>query len=1189
VNIFQRLWALVSPQPKTPAETFASDAQVAEFTLNEKQQKTAKVLDNASRSGQEFGDWYRGALSALERGGPDYLSQAANSIREIAEKLADGLGVDEYEAPTSKIVKASRELIIARKNSHDSSEALLRAADNLVELEPLLDAPRRTERFGLGLTTKNKTERSAVPRIQQLRRQDFQNLQVYFQNVTHHKRPTTKEEFLQKLALFESLILNYLSPVTPEQQKRIKAILVNDPSESTKAEVDTLIKHSPSNEKFLLRSISSPTWINYLQSRGFLENLPTPEETTDSGILHPHSEVVSTLIRLAPLAPEQIIDILESLPVTENHSVQDQITRCHIALNSMPLVGRSLKHIAPIIRNTHLPYVVVDIAKSWMSLGAYDECIALLGHYVSQRIDNPPNYGHHSATWEIEQLNQIVILPMIQIHPKQTAKKLYHLLKYFLEKSAKEYRDISESMDYPSVYWLRNLKGKPDGYHLLETILAIRLFQALTELASGKEIEALSEFNSLLRKNPWDVFNRIRLQIYADFPELFLKNARDEALLQIPNIHLTESIHRHEFSNLLRSHSEAHGSSFLSKEEISRFFDLALIGPVNTKGILDSDTAYIRRFRIEQLFPIKKLLNEEQYTAYTKLVESNNGKEPQLLEAHNYREFRSGSIISISPSSSEELAKLEDKELWESLNTWKPSNTYLDSGDDYEKECILSLAKEFAKLLHQYPERFLPETSWWSNIDQPEILSVSLEEIQKDLPDEKSPEGRYSNLSDGDWITLFGISEKIIDLGTYNAKELINNRVTGEDLPRDEWNYPRVVVARFLQAATHSKFQLEDRILDTIQSLSLKNLAGIDFNLDGKKIAFYDDWQGKAINSFRGTTVDGLIRFAWHAKNNKRPLEKYSWVPDTIRELLSNPDESPAVFAILGTNLRLLVYIFGDQIGAIADLLLPGDKPESRNALIISHTLYDQPMKGVLTQLPNLPDHTLNLLKEAHALEAKPNDFSDFANRVGLDILFYYWNSMFKNEGIAQKLIDRFFEVATSDERAATIRQVARAFSKTEYNDENHEMLTKVMSLWEHRYSQLIQQVETGTLQSDHADEELNAFLDWLGCDCFPFDWRVKYAELALGQLSSDLQAYTATDNLTKIAKDPAKLQISLRLLKLMVGKSSGHNSLWQFETEDVIAMVKDGLQSGEVDTVTAAEEAQDALLRKELFRFMDL
>ena len=85
------------------------------------------------------------------------------------------------------------------------------------------------------------------------------------------------------------------------------------------------------------------------------------------------------------------------------------------------------------------------------------------------------------------------------------------------------------------------------------------------------------------------------------------------------------------------------------------------------------------------------------------------------------------------------------------------------------------------------------------------------------------------------------------------------------------------------------------------------------------------------------------------------------------------------------------------------------------------------------------------------------------------------------------------------------------------------------------------------------------------------------------------MQAFSATDDLTKISEDPAKLCTCLKLLKLLLEKSSGHNSLWQFETEDVITMVKDGLQSGEADTVTAAEEAQDALLRKELFRFMDL
>jgi hypothetical protein len=208
---------------------------------------------------------------------------------------------------------------------------------------------------------------------------------------------------------------------------------------------------------------------------------------------------------------------------------------------------------------------------------------------------------------------------------------------------------------------------------------------------------------------------------------------------------------------------------------------------------------------------------------------------------------------------------------------------------------------------------------------------------------------------------------------------------------------------------------------------------------------------------------------------------------------------------------------------------------------------------------------------------------------VGLDILFYYWNSMFEDGRIAQELVNRFFAIATSAERAATIGQIARAFRKTELTDENQEMLTKVQNLWEPRLEQIMEQVAAESLPKEQADEELNAFIDWLGCDCFHFDWRIEHITFALENISSDLQAFSATDDLTKISTDPAKLCTCLKLLKLLLEKSSGHNSLWQFETDSVVTMVKNGLQSGETDTITAAEEAQDALLRKELFRFLDL
>lgn len=350
-----------------------------------------------------------------------------------------------------------------------------------------------------------------------------------------------------------------------------------------------------------------------------------------------------------------------------------------------------------------------------------------------------------------------------------------------------------------------------------------------------------------------------------------------------------------------------------------------------------------------------------------------------------------------------------------------------------------------------------------------------------------------------------------------------------------------------------------------------------------------DDWQTTAINSVRGTAVDGLLELSLFHKRHGGNPDPDGWIYDLIVSRLVKPDESPAVFAIFGSRLRLLLHLFSDQLKSQPELLLPTDRKERRNTLLLSHVRYDNPMTQVIDRLPALPDAAIDCLTDMNSLQNTDQETrGDYGCRLGIHLGFYYWNNSFADQSTADAVMDHYFATAKPSHRSRFIRDIARIFEKSPDTEDMRPLHQLVCRLWDRRFERIEQDLTTQKLLSPDVDDELAASIDLLGCECFPFDWRHGRVLAAIKLLKKTPHAGFIIKTLEGISSDPDRLHAALEILEALMSKDSAEIR-WAYQEKNVRPMLQRGLASRTPETRNLAEHAQEGLLRHGLFEYLDL
>lgn len=933
-------------------------------------------------------------------------------------------------------------------------------------------------------------------------------------------------------------------------------------------------------------SLADPQWIALLKEGGHFNQLPSPKIDRDGNTRYPRSLPLFGLAKVAKAAPLQTIEILEALPEYHNPQIDDQIMRCVAQIEDPNLFSRCLPILDSLFQKTeNHDWIWIDnILSNWLNSGKKVEAIQLLNLYLLSQIREQKDRHDAGTGWRIIEIDRDIIEPLAASNPKDLAVTFFRALVYWKDQQkAEAANDDSEVVEQPepSTFWLEDFHQRRSRVHELEEILATRLFEIGSVILTIGTGALISDFDQLLRSDPWELFSRMRWQLYADHPEKTCAWAHQDVMARIPLLSHYLGSHGFEMAQMLEAHSLVHGLNFLSPDEVDLFYNSVMAGPVDPDGSVITDERHVLRFRRRQLHPIRKLLKGVALSTYSMLATA--GPE---LSAKNYKPFSSGgearSIEQVAPKIAEDMASMSDLDLWSLLNTWKPSSNRYDSEQWWIEESVSALGPKFAELLESQPQRFQATNKWWRNLTRPSVLYKPLErasaKIAKDSKEEASPP------TENDWRNWFGLSGWLADEA---ERPLQLGAIGSEGSEDDDWNWPGIIAVKFLASAMDARFPVPEDLKPEIGENLRKFVLKHDSRLASKEGPWMDDWLTTAINSVRGTAFEDLLQLALIQKRESGEPE--DWIFQVIRTALSDANQSPAVFAILGARLNLALHLYGEQFKQEPDLLLPKENSNYRNAFILSQIRYGNPLGRLLEILPYYPVAALRCLAALNSQENSDREQrGDFGSRLGTHLCFYFWNNAYADDLRGRALVDAYFDTAKPSHRQRAIADIAQIFSETSEDSEGAPLLARVRDLWDRRYSVIEVRHAMGIYTSDDLHGELSAFLKWLGSECHPFEWRRDRVLKAISLLEKSPQAAFTMRTLEKLSQRPDRIGAVTEILEALLSKESEMVS-WAYQDDEMKPILLRGLGSNDEEVVERTRRIQDILLRHRLFDYLDL
>jgi hypothetical protein len=1166
------------------------------YLLNEQESAVYEALRKHYGDQAPLHEWYLGALEALHLKNNDFIAQAAHSIREITDQLPRHAGISPFRSPISNGNDLRDKFTRLKQNTYSEgwrnktiTPALAAFLDDLSKFYQICDAPPRTSRFRLALSTKDPGSNELPEFFRIARTKAFQALGKYFEKAAHHNHVPSEADFRLKLQEFEAILINYLTPVTSQQQREILEIISCSPDATTISALRELIVHNSANYALIIDKLENPEWLPVLQDFQFFATPPS-EEKSESGSFFRSWPSLQLLSRLAEQAPVEVLHILDQVPDTPNPLINDHILRCLSRITTSENSEAQLK-IAKrcsnrVTKSGHL--WLEELLKNWIQRGNDLPALELMRGFLHTLVRMNKPGARDEIGWSTRSLDKSCIAPISSRRPIELCDLLFHLLENI--RGGYEKNNRPENPTYfltkhsppndPPTYWIPDFFSPRSYDHQIESVLACRLYQIGKHLFSLNNELEISHFDTLLRSSPWHLFQRIRWQVYADVPAQSLGLARRDLLDLVRLKELFRSLQNFELAAMLESHSIANGHTFLSPEEVDQYVE-ASCDCSDHEGE-DLQEAHNNILILERLHPIRSLLNGAPLELYQRLAQD---RPPLGLEDYKPFRTRGGTVRQVAPAQANIMSSMSDSELWKFLNTWQPATRPFSSDDWLTEESPRALGKKFAQLMDEQPERFRPESKWWSNLKRPECVSQPLERAaQRIAKKTDTPQGKLvTPPTENDWQNWFGLAQWIAESAPATIPE------SGEEgRPNWPWNWPCILAISFLKTASNEpQFEPPAELKVKVGLLLTKFAEMPDPHLVETTRHWLVDWLTTASNSLRGTAVEGLLDLAQQQKSNPKSNTPEPWMFEALERILRVPDQSPAIFGLMGARVNTLLYLFAEELNACdgSTLLLPPDSIEARAAFVTAHYRYSSAFPQLLSIIPELPRVALDVLEQFEAESKPPTERGEgFAHRLGVHLAYYFWNASYRNDDEGWAALDRFFEVAKLSSRSRTLFEIGDLFTPVPFNNDQKALFDRAMAIWERRVGQIL----AANDRSEFHDE-LGAFAEWFGADCFPFEWRYHHFTQVLQVLPETPKMFRFMEILRKVTLEQGHLTEGLQILRQVVERAHFPEFGWNYQVDELKVILKVGIHAPDPETRVVAEEVQELLLRHRCFEYLDL
>jgi len=1096
-----------------------------------RQSAILSLLESIDIAKYSLSRWYLGALYAIENPhNPDRFSQAAQSIRELLEKLPRVLENADVQVNSQNFKQLRVNLHerfqvdkSAYENSWAGKEINSHLGETLTKIDDYLDAnqqPTRREEAQKAVESTDPLSNRLDANIRRRKRDKFHELRVTFENIAHHQHSPDEKEFDQHMEEFEDVVLGILSPETTHDQLEIRSILHRQHWTSDDVErLFLLVERTGANYSLFFNEVSSPSWLDELNRRDYFSNPPHGEELSDGRVNFPYWVPIDYLVRIADRDAKGVVDTVLKMGNIDNPKILNGIAQ--VALNTTS-VEQSLRLNKYIIAYMDSPYpinrfdqlsAIPKLIEKWFgkSTKATKAALKLAAKVVafvpdpemdekrSRHARNPDdltvmlNPAPRFAPESYQKILEGDIVPLVKENPWQLASMLIRAATNMCF-----FHHYSASIDQEACWdgsegWCPRL-GKSIWRHASPEQALINALTYACECLYNSAPEHIEELNERLAKQPWLLFNRIRQHLYAHNPNAQTKPWIREMVLSHPDY--AEWDYHYEFQQMLRCACERFGEDILTKKERVEIFDAIISGPskdayrnrFGDKFTEDAFRQLRRKFHHKQLRPFSAVLFGE-YSAYFKELEAELSESvsdedyspvPEVVSGMTYR----------SPKSPEHLANLPDEELLVYINEWQGQHDI--ELDWTRKVSIDALSGAFRKVFMETIALDESRLNFWlenrDRIQRPIYVRVMVDAMQENVKGKK-----------------FAHLERWLDF----CQWVISHPDSGSDktFPFGEksrenpnWTTSRRSVADFIKTCLAEEGDAPVSARSGLANLLHGLCTQPDWTLDEEE-PDHDSLVDIAINRTRGIALENAVYFGiWarrHDSNSAAPE-----IATVLNARFNRRDSMPVTlpeYAVLGFHyFRIAFFAPAWARERKADIFPHDNFPAWRasfSAVIRYVHINEQVYRHLKDEYRFAVERLWELPPEQHEYGAGIENLetlmpthqereerrTEIINRLGHHLFVYYLWGMFSTDD-SENLLTMFYEKTRNTPKYwRNLFDYAGRLLKLEGETWGDDMTDKAVKFFEWRFAE------------QHSEELQEFFHWWLWAECLPAEWRLDH------------------------------------------------------------------------------------------------
>ena len=1177
--------------------------------LTPKQQWVLGALKNIETEEYPLSRWYLGSLYTLHNDqNPDRIAQAAHSLRELLEKLPRVVeGSDVQGSPTDfrqKRRNIFNRILKDRENYVDGWENKMidKHLDNtLKQVEKYLESnqqPTRREQMHMAVSAIDPMANQFHRQIRERKRDELYGLWRKLQGFAHHNSEQHNKSFKSCLETLENTVFDLLAPITAQDHKVIQTILGNvNRTKTDEEKMFSLIERSGANYVFFFKHATKTpdtVWLRLLKEKGYFADLPNAESIGDERGNFPFWWPIRYLARMAPKAPDDVIQTVLRLPKTDNPWVYNEILEMALRLPGSHSVKLEPKISEYVNLDCHfLACRFADLLAHWTAENQTAAALKLTKALVEfvpdpqdkakrkRRGENPKDSAEIATVVtetqldpspRIDDLEYPMILsegvrPLAQNEPLEVAHILINATaKMICLRTHQD--DLNKDVDF-SEYWCERLTESDGDYEDAEKSLVHTLTSAC-EQVHEKLPDSVSELDTTLRKQQAHLFNRLRHHLFALHPNKTTKPWIQELIRNYEGYNLRE--YDYEFQKMIQNACQYFGSSLLTEAERERIFDAICDGPskadyrawlVDFLGDEFTDEKFKARqrcFHRMQLRPFERLL----FGKYASYFHDLEHEAESLISDECYGPSRIQTSLGAnnhSPIAQEDLANFRDEELLDYMNHWHNEDPLYD-GKRHMWVNIQGLSQAFETV---FKESIIPNPDrlgvWMENverIERPIFLEKMLAEMRARIE-----ANNFDKLHD--WLEFCHQVLIHTDCRTEDEKKRDEG---SEDIP--EWYGPRRAVGdligTFLDKSDNVPRSAYNQLTKLFELLCTQSDPCL-FRNPNQFNPFTH-----SLNCVRSRALHDLVKFGlWLRCHGHQP--ELSGVARILEMRLDRNTHCPLTlpeYAILGVNIARIFSLNEEWLIKHKSDFFPQRRLSSWLTAFGTFVRYSDPFKRSFEIFRDDYDIALQCLNEFK----NRDDYEDrFIDSLGEHLFIYYLWDKYPLRGNGS-MLESYYH-ATEDNRdhwGNLFDYVGRTLEKS--GEEMEE------SLKEKIYRFFDWRIEF----REH--KELQKITFWLKAEGLDAEWRLKSYSKILNFCRADkIEITIQVDALCKML--PNHLPIVVECFAELT-KYIGERNIY-IRTEKAKAIIQAGLASDDSTVCQNAEQAQENLLREGRFDLMEL